>query len=238
MEQTIAMEGGGTLYLREEGTSYYLQASRPQEGDGLYKIVLQGLRGKQVLGTLTPQGQALTLTRMVTRNTLEQWGCYPIQKVLCQLTFPFQREEKPAFLQRTPPIFPEQPQNLEESPPEPHKIFPESPPQPEENIPKSAKQTSDFPLTQPDAPLPGFAPCLHPGDWVKIPGLVPVLEGLPTLWIEENSPGFTLALPHRPGEKFPLPTLFCLGKLVEDEKKEKQYLCFSFDGQGRPCLPK
>ena len=45
MEERLAMRGGGTLVLRQEGMKVQLQAERPYDGRGLYKVWLHGDQG-------------------------------------------------------------------------------------------------------------------------------------------------------------------------------------------------
>lgn len=78
MGRQIALEGGGTLTVREEGVWVVLEAARPDDRLGLYKVWLWGLRGKTLMGTLTPTGGQLRLSRRVSRTRLEQEGCWPV----------------------------------------------------------------------------------------------------------------------------------------------------------------
>ncbi len=88
MEWTTKMEGGGTLYLRDDGTYMYLEANLSGEKTGQFRVILQGLHGDQLLGTMSPREEGgLRLSRMIPRSTLGQWGCLPITKVLCQEIF-------------------------------------------------------------------------------------------------------------------------------------------------------
>lgn len=88
MEWTTKMEGGGTLYLRDDGTYMYLEANRSGEQGAHFRVILQGLHGDQLLGTMSPREEGgLRLSRMIPRSTLGQWGCLPITKVLCQEIF-------------------------------------------------------------------------------------------------------------------------------------------------------
>ena len=63
----MEMVGGGTLLLRQEGPRVRLEAERPSDGRGLYKVWLHGDRGgKLLLGTLVPEGDRLRLSRTLS----------------------------------------------------------------------------------------------------------------------------------------------------------------------------
>lgn len=91
MEWTTNMEGGGTLYFRDDGSYYYFEANYPlrREEKAEYQVILQGVQGGQLLGTMTPSEHGLKLSRMVSRTSLEKWGCLPVTKVICQKQYPF-----------------------------------------------------------------------------------------------------------------------------------------------------
>ena len=55
------LAGGGTLRVREEDLWVYLEAVRPDDGRGLYKVWCTGPQGEFLLGTLVPQGGGLHL---------------------------------------------------------------------------------------------------------------------------------------------------------------------------------
>lgn len=90
MEWTTNMEGGGTLFFRDEGAYLYFEANRVDDGKGLYKVLIQGMSGVQVLGTMSPCETGLKLSRMVSRSTLGQWGCLPVTKAICQQSYVFE----------------------------------------------------------------------------------------------------------------------------------------------------
>ena len=93
MEQRVEMEGGGTLILRQEGPRVRLEAEKPADGKGLYKVWLRGDRGgKLLLGTLAPEGNRLTLRRMMSIGELERAGCWPQFRAEARLTFSFSGE--------------------------------------------------------------------------------------------------------------------------------------------------
>ena len=72
------LAGGGTLRVREEDLWVYLEAVRPDDGKGIYKVWCTGPQGEFLLGTLVPQGGGLHLERRVARKTLQQAGAWPL----------------------------------------------------------------------------------------------------------------------------------------------------------------
>lgn len=92
VEQRMEMVGGGTLLLRQEGPRVRLEAERPSDGRGLYKVWLHGDRGgKLLLGTLVPEGDRLRLSRTLSVGELERAGCWPDFRVEAPLAFTFLR---------------------------------------------------------------------------------------------------------------------------------------------------
>lgn len=90
MERKLDMWGGGTLTLQQEGNRIRLEAERPWDGRGLYKVWLVGQRGgRLLLGTLAPEGKVLRLKRVVTQGELERAGCWPVAGVEAPLAFLF-----------------------------------------------------------------------------------------------------------------------------------------------------
>lgn len=239
MEWSTKMEGGGTLFVRDDGAYVYLEATRPADESGLHKVVIFGLRGKQVLGTLSPSDGQLKLKRMVSSDTLAKWGCWPINRVVCQLTFPFQGEETPGHLEE---IVPDGSENLEEEPEflpvvslereEEEAIFSERETAPREKFsPKEEGWEEEF---LPVESVRKFVP-YHP--WkhrVAPPQLSAPLSRLSGVLWRWDGEGGELAVPYFPGKEFPLTPLFCLGRFQEVEGGK--YLCFSFDGGGKPCF--
>ena len=112
MEQSIEMEGGGTLTTRPEGPRVRFFARRPADGRGLYKVWLRGDQGgKLLLGTLVPEGDALALTRTLSLGELVEAGCWPQLRARCVMVFSFDNsrgeegwicEEQPARLVTDP----------------------------------------------------------------------------------------------------------------------------------------
>ncbi len=106
MEGRLEMEGGGTLAWRQEGPRVYLEAERPVDGRGLYKVWLQGRQEgeKLLLGTLAPERDALRLRRTLSLDELKRRGVWPPERAESPLAFPFQsaqrwyRETDPARL--------------------------------------------------------------------------------------------------------------------------------------------
>lgn len=96
MEERFPMKGGGTLTLRQEGLRVHMEAERPEDGKGLYKVWLHGDQGgRLLLGTLAPEQGKLVLRRSLSVGALERAGCWPQFSVSAPLAFPFgpQREE-------------------------------------------------------------------------------------------------------------------------------------------------
>ena len=78
MERKLDMRGGGTLTLRLDGTRVQLDAVRPRDDRGLYKVWLLGQRGgRMLLGTMAPEGNVLRLRRTISQGELERAGCWP-----------------------------------------------------------------------------------------------------------------------------------------------------------------
>lgn len=101
--QEIQLRGGGKLTLREEGMLVQLQAARPDDGRGLYKVWVHGPGGRLLLGTLVPEGGGLCLRRRLSRGELERSGCWPVTGGETVLAFSFEcgkwlREERPERL--------------------------------------------------------------------------------------------------------------------------------------------
>lgn len=89
------MRGGGVLRLRQEGPRVYMEAERPEDGQGLYKVWLHGDQGgKLLLGTLVPEGDCLRLRRTLSVSALERAGCWPQFRPAAALAFSFQDQER------------------------------------------------------------------------------------------------------------------------------------------------
>ncbi len=90
MEERMAMRGGGTLTLRRDGLRIHMEAERPADNRGLYKVWLHGDQGgKLLLGTLVPENGRLVLRRTLSVGTLEQAGCWPQFWAAAPLAFAF-----------------------------------------------------------------------------------------------------------------------------------------------------
>lgn len=90
MEERFSMEGGGTLTVRREGMHVHMEAERPADDRGLYKVWLRGDQGgKLLLGTLAPEGDALRLCRTLSVGALERSGCWPRFRAEAPLAFSF-----------------------------------------------------------------------------------------------------------------------------------------------------
>lgn len=103
MEQEIRLTGGGRLLMSQEGMWVRLEAVRPDDGQGLYKVWLCGDEGRLLLGTLVPENEKLRLCRRISRDELERNGCWPVTGGETVMTFSFaqsrwQREEHPERL--------------------------------------------------------------------------------------------------------------------------------------------
>lgn len=95
MDWKLDMAGGGTLRLRQEGGRVRVQAVRPWDGRGLYKVWLSGgAGGRMLLGTLAPEGDCLRLERNMSLDTLERAGCWPPIGAEAPLAFPFSGSER------------------------------------------------------------------------------------------------------------------------------------------------
>ena len=91
VEDQMEIRGGGTLTVRREGPRVLVRARRPRDERGLYKVWLHGERGGRfLLGTLAPEGDALTLSRTLSLGELERAGCWPQLRGECVLAFPFE----------------------------------------------------------------------------------------------------------------------------------------------------
>ena len=87
------MGGGGSLTLRRDGPRVVLEAERPLDGRGLYKVWLHGDRGgRLLLGTLAPERGALRLRRVLSVGELERAGCWPQFRAEAPLAFSFEAQ--------------------------------------------------------------------------------------------------------------------------------------------------
>ncbi len=258
MDWTSKMEGGGMLYLRDEGNYMYLEATRPQDTQGLYKVILQGLHGQQVLGTMTPCETGLKLSRMVSRSTMGQWGCLPLTKVICQLSFPFDKTSTGEHRGETEGQALDYPQgallspgnsatenkteNVERQnplPPEPSlsNILPDILPDPVPNLVEETDQDIQWeavPLydtTPPETKL--FSPCPHPDRLMKDPLLESCFRRCKGVEMREGEEGLTLAVPYDCQREFVLSPIFCFGQLYQYQGE--RYVLFSFTESGKPC---
>ena len=90
VEERLTMRGGGSLTLRQDGPRVHMEAERPADGKGLYKVWLHGEQGgKLLLGTLAPEDGVLRLRRTLSVGALEQAGCWPRFRAEAPLAFPF-----------------------------------------------------------------------------------------------------------------------------------------------------
>lgn len=232
MEWTTKMEGGGTLYLRDDGHCMYLEANRPEDGRGLYKVILQGIQGGQVLGTMEPSEKGLKLSRMVSRSTMGQWGCLPLSKVICQLTYPFP-EEKEEPLEEAEVFSAALLEQIQEE--ESFRPVEESSDSPEQEH-KTEESWTEVALPE-EIPEEiqyegGFSPCSHGEQWMKDGVLADCLSRCHDVLRSEREGGFALAIPFE-GE-FPMIPLFCLAQKLELGTKTYLGFCFAQDGRPKP----
>lgn len=94
MGELWPLAGGGTLRVREEDLWVYLEAVRPDDGRGLYKVWCTGPEGKFLLGTLVPQEGGLRLERRVARKTLQQAGAWPLNGGKTVMVYSFTKEDR------------------------------------------------------------------------------------------------------------------------------------------------
>ena len=80
------------MTLWEEGALVRVEAVRPNDGRGLYKVWLHGQGGRLLLGTLAPEGDGLRLRRRLWRSELERSGCWPVTGGETVLVFAFERD--------------------------------------------------------------------------------------------------------------------------------------------------
>ena len=98
--EELTLDGGGRLYVRQEGMLVGMEAVRANDGRGLYKVWIRGQTGQLLLGTLTPEGGGLRLRRRLSRTELERSGCWPVTGGEVVLAFSFDRA-KPSSWTRT-----------------------------------------------------------------------------------------------------------------------------------------
>ncbi|MFI3251298.1 MAG: hypothetical protein R3Y07_10135 [Eubacteriales bacterium] len=244
MNKIFALEGGGSLSIKDQGAYYYIEAIRPNDGKGLYRAVVHGLTGSQALGTLTPEGEMIRLARMIPRTTLERWSCFPITGGECQCFFVFgeqpQREPPPkepeplpfrTFIKEFPPRSSHENICHEERSPEPQPRFEESPTIEEERSPLECEPTDP---TEP--PPQDWRFCHNPAELVAGRTLGEGFEKISPVLYRKRRKGFSLAVPIRCEEEFTLTPLLCLGNTFEREGES--YIAFCFDSNGKPCLEK
>lgn len=103
MEERLKMDGGGWLTVRQEGPRVHLEAERPADGKGLYKVWLHGDQGgRLLLGTLAPEGGALRLRRVLSVGALERAGCWPQFRAEAPLAFSFAAGGDPWYCEQHP----------------------------------------------------------------------------------------------------------------------------------------
>lgn len=95
MGELWPLEGGGTLRIWEEEPWVYMEAVRPEDGRGLYKVWCLGEKGEFLLGTLVPQKNRLRLERRVAKQTLQEAGVWPLTGGKAVMVYSFTEEESP-----------------------------------------------------------------------------------------------------------------------------------------------
>ena len=107
MEQRFFPAGGGSVICRQREGRVTVEAVRPDDGLGLYKLRLLGGSRGLILGVLLPEESALRLRRTIPVERLTAEGCWPVTGAEIILTVPFEdiepppgwiREEDPARL--------------------------------------------------------------------------------------------------------------------------------------------
>ena len=76
--------------MTEQGPRVVIEARCDNKGDGLYKAYAVGDKGSCLLGTLMPEGGTLVLRRTLTADSLKRQGAWPIKRMECRLSHPFQ----------------------------------------------------------------------------------------------------------------------------------------------------
>jgi len=95
MDGRLELEGGGALTWRRDGPRVRLEAERPLDNRGLYKVWLRGRDGgKLLLGTLAPERDALRLRRTLSVDELVRRGVWPPERAEAPLAFPFQSSQR------------------------------------------------------------------------------------------------------------------------------------------------
>lgn len=108
MAETFELQGGGRLNVEQDGGFVRCEATRSNDGQGIYKVWLTGMGGRVLLGTLAPEGGALRLCRRVSRDSLVRADCWPVAGGECVLAFAFGlgtgRRREPADRRMTDPV--------------------------------------------------------------------------------------------------------------------------------------
>ncbi len=95
VERRFALEGGGSLTVREAGLRAVAAAERPADGRGLYKAYLVGPSGRALLGTLAPEAGRLRVRRTLSLDDLRRQGAWPPVGGAVELAFSFGRDPPP-----------------------------------------------------------------------------------------------------------------------------------------------
>ena len=76
--------------VKEQGLQVVIEVWREDKGDGLYKAFAVGGNGSFLLGTMMPENGRLSLRRTLSMDSLKRQGVWPIKRVECRLSHPFQ----------------------------------------------------------------------------------------------------------------------------------------------------
>lgn len=88
MTQVISLElDHGMAQLTTKGRQVTVEISQEDDKKGLYKGYLRGQHGRMELGTLMPEGGQLFLRRIVSIDTLEKRGVWPVLGVSTCLAY-------------------------------------------------------------------------------------------------------------------------------------------------------
>lgn len=246
MEWTRNMDGGGTLYFRDDGGYLYFEARRSDDGDGLYQVLISGGLGSRVLGTMVPCEGGLKLCRMVSRSAADGWGCFPVREVVCERYFVFATEGSGSGCEKKSCDVDfvsgnesgDQGENLLEN------QFGEGDPMKEKRWAQEGEETyfqDAVAVVDEEVWLEvveGVGAENHEDDkkevdftaWICDSGLKKVFGDCVGVVRKEYSDGFVLGMPFSVGVEFPVVSGFCFGEYRE--MNGAGYLFFSFSSEG------
>lgn len=76
--------------VKEQGPRTVIEVQCCDKGDGLYKAYAVGDGGSFLLGTMMPENGKLCLRRILAVDSLKRQGVWPVKRVECRLSHPFQ----------------------------------------------------------------------------------------------------------------------------------------------------